>query len=155
MDDPTSARRSTVPSPATGTRLLLGLLLVVGLLGLVTSARAGSTRSAPARLQLTAATTGTTGTSGTTSTSGTGTGTSGTTGTGTDIGYWMATAEGGVLPFGGAPPEGSVPSELGPNVKLAAPVVGMAKDDSGDGYWLVAQDGGVFTFGNAPYLGNT
>ncbi len=156
MDDPTSARRSTVPSPATGTRLLLGLLLVVGLLGLVTSARAGSTRSAPARLQLTAATTGT-GTTGTgTGTTGTGTGTTGTgTGTETNVGYWMATAEGGVLPFGGAPPEGSVPSELGPNVKLAAPVVGMAKDDSGDGYWLVAQDGGVFTFGNAPYLGNT
>jgi hypothetical protein len=67
----------------------------------------------------------------------------------------MATTNGGVLPFGGAPPEGSVPAELGPNTQLAAPVVGMAKDQSGLGYWLVARDGGVFTFGNAPYLGNT
>ncbi|ACU54658.1 SpoIID/LytB domain protein [Acidimicrobium ferrooxidans DSM 10331] len=44
---------------------------------------------------------------------------------------------------------------LGGSHPLAAPVVGITRDPSGQGYWLVAADGGVFGFGDAPFFGNT
>ena len=64
-------------------------------------------------------------------------------------GYWLATADGRVHPFG-LPLLGSMVGE-----PLNAPVVGIAGTPSGAGYWLVASDGGVFNFGDAPFLGST
>jgi N-acetylmuramoyl-L-alanine amidase len=40
------------------------------------------------------------------------------------------------------------------NMRLNAPIVGMASTPKGKGYWLVANDGGVFTFGNAKFYGS-
>ncbi len=64
-------------------------------------------------------------------------------------GYWLVGADGGVYALGGAPFEGS----LG-NLRLNAPVVGIAATPDGLGYWLVGADGGVFTFGDAAFLGS-
>jgi hypothetical protein len=36
--------------------------------------------------------------------------------------------------------------------KLAAPIMGMALDESTGGYWLVGADGGIFS-SNAPFYG--
>jgi hypothetical protein len=66
----------------------------------------------------------------------------------------MATANGGVYPFGGATSYGSIPSTFGPDQSLNAPIVGIATTPNGQGYWLVAADGGVFPFGNAPGYGS-
>jgi poly-gamma-glutamate capsule biosynthesis protein CapA/YwtB (metallophosphatase superfamily) len=41
------------------------------------------------------------------------------------------------------------------DVRLNQPIVGMAATTSGRGYWLVARDGGIFTFGDASFLGST
>ena len=64
-------------------------------------------------------------------------------------GYWLVGADGGVYALGGAPFEGS----LG-NLRLNAPVVGIAATPDGLGYWLVASDGGVFSFGDAKFYGS-
>ncbi len=64
-------------------------------------------------------------------------------------GYWVATQNGQVDSFGGAPPLGEL------SVLPAAPIVSMAATPDGDGYWLVGADGGVFAFGDAKYLGST
>ena len=64
-------------------------------------------------------------------------------------GYWLVGADGGVYALGGAPFEGS----LG-NLRLNAPVVGIAATPDGLGYWLVGADGGVFTFGDAHFYGS-
>ena len=40
------------------------------------------------------------------------------------------------------------------DLRLDAPIVGMAATPDGGGYWLVAADGGVFTFGDAPFDGS-
>jgi hypothetical protein len=64
-------------------------------------------------------------------------------------GYWLVAGDGGVFSFGTAHFYGSTG-----NLKLAAPVVGMASTPDGKGYWLVASDGGIFAFGDAPYLGS-
>lgn len=64
-------------------------------------------------------------------------------------GYWIAASDGGVFTFGDAGFFGS----LG-NVKLAAPIVGMAARPQGDGYWMCGSDGGVFSFGQAPFHGS-
>jgi hypothetical protein len=40
------------------------------------------------------------------------------------------------------------------NLRLNAPVVGMAATPDGSGYWLVAADGGIFTYGDAGFFGS-
>ena len=69
-------------------------------------------------------------------------------------GYWLATADGGTLPF----PSGSNTPGI---ANLNAPVVGIAAGLNGfraygwwTGYWLVAADGGVFSEGNAGFYGS-
>ena len=69
---------------------------------------------------------------------------------GSDSGYWVVAANGGVYPFGDAPSYGSMAGQ-----SLAAPVIGMAPTGDGNGYWLVAGDGGVFSFGDARFYGST
>jgi hypothetical protein len=64
-------------------------------------------------------------------------------------GYWLATADGGVVAFGDATSHGSAAGQ-----GLSGPIVGMAPTPSGEGYWLVAADGGVFAFGDAPFEGS-
>jgi hypothetical protein len=69
-------------------------------------------------------------------------------GTPSGNGYWVCGSDGGVFTYGDAQFFGS----LG-DIKLAAPIIGMAATPSGKGYWLLGQDGGVFTFGDAPFHG--
>jgi GxGYxYP putative glycoside hydrolase C-terminal domain/GxGYxY sequence motif in domain of unknown function N-terminal len=64
-------------------------------------------------------------------------------------GYWMDATDGGIFSFGGAPFYGSTG-----NLRLNAPMVGMAPTPHNGGYWLVAADGGVFSFGNARFHGS-
>ena len=56
-------------------------------------------------------------------------------------------ADGGVFTYGDAHFYGSAGA-----VKLAAPVVGMARSADGLGYWLVGADGGVFSLRRRPLL---
>jgi lipoprotein-anchoring transpeptidase ErfK/SrfK len=65
-------------------------------------------------------------------------------------GYWVATSDGAVHSYAGAPFHGSASG-----IRLAAPIVGIAARPSGTGYWLVAADGGVFAFGDAGFHGST
>jgi hypothetical protein len=65
-------------------------------------------------------------------------------------GYWMASNNGGIFPFGDAAGLGSAGA-----VRLSAPIVGMDATPDGQGYWLVASDGGIFPFGNAVGYGGT
>jgi hypothetical protein len=64
-------------------------------------------------------------------------------------GYWLASSNGAVFPFGTAPSLGS-PS----GTRLNAPIAGIASTPNGGGYWEVGRDGGVFAFGNAPFHGS-
>ena len=57
--------------------------------------------------------------------------------------------DGGIFTFGDAGFYGSTG-----NLRLDAPIVGMAATPGGGGYWLVAADGGIFTFGDAPFDGS-
>jgi hypothetical protein len=66
------------------------------------------------------------------------------------IGYWIATANGNVLNYGGAPFHGAANGHA-----LTKPIVGMAAAPDGSGYWLVASDGGIFSFGGAAFHGST
>ncbi len=63
--------------------------------------------------------------------------------------YWMDSANGAVLAFGGA---GSFGSASG--LRLNKPIVGMAPTPDGQGYWLDASDGGVFAYGDAGFHGS-
>jgi polyvinyl alcohol dehydrogenase (cytochrome) len=63
-------------------------------------------------------------------------------------GYWVASSDGNVFPFGGAPSCGSLAG-----TPLAQPIVGMAGRRT-HGYWLVARDGGMFSFGDARFHGS-
>jgi hypothetical protein len=65
-------------------------------------------------------------------------------------GYWIATANGTVLPYNGAPVRGSLTGTV-----LRKPIVGMAATPDGKGYWLVGTDGGIFSFGSALFHGST
>jgi len=67
----------------------------------------------------------------------------------TGIGYWVASADGGVFAVGSAAFHGSLGA-----LHLNQPIVGMAATPNGGGYWLVASDGGVFAFGNAAFHGS-
>ena len=58
-------------------------------------------------------------------------------------------ADGGVFSFGDAAFRGSMG-----DVRLNAPMVGIAATPDGRGYWLVAADGGVFSFGDAAFHGS-
>ncbi|MDQ1481111.1 MAG: hypothetical protein QOI44_1972 [Actinomycetota bacterium] len=64
-------------------------------------------------------------------------------------GYWVASSDGNVIPFGGAPSCGTLVQ-----TQLKQPIVGMAGLPT-PGYWLVARDGGVFSFGAARFHGST
>jgi hypothetical protein len=64
-------------------------------------------------------------------------------------GVWIVASDGGVFTDGNARFHGS----LG-NVRLNAPVVGIAATPDGGGYWLAASDGGVFAFGDARFHGS-
>jgi hypothetical protein len=63
-------------------------------------------------------------------------------------GYWLASSDGRVFPFGDAAFYGS-PASLG----LDKPIVGMAATPD-SGYWLVAYDGGIFAYGDAGFFGS-
>lgn len=67
-----------------------------------------------------------------------------------DHGLWLAAADGGVFARNGAGFYGSAG-----NLRLQAPVVGIASLPEGEGYWLVASDGGIFAFGAAGFYGST
>ena len=65
---------------------------------------------------------------------------------GPTTGYWTATADGRVLPFGSVQPLGSIGGKM-----LAGAIVGMATTPTGAGYWLLGSDGGIFSFGDAKF----
>jgi hypothetical protein len=69
---------------------------------------------------------------------------------GTVPAYWLASSNGGVFAFGGAPFFGSAG-----NIALVKPIVGMAATPDDGGYWLVAADGGIFSYGDAGFYGST
>jgi hypothetical protein len=66
------------------------------------------------------------------------------------FGYWVASREGSVLPFGDMPDRGDTRRSGVP-----ARIVGIAGHPRGRGYWLFGADGGVFTFGEAQFFGST
>ena len=70
--------------------------------------------------------------------------------TGPTTGYWTATADGRVIPFGSAESLGSMTGTT-----LSGSIVGMSPTASGGGYWLLGSDGGVFSFGDAKFYGST
>ncbi|MGH9164681.1 MAG: peptidoglycan recognition protein family protein, partial [Acidimicrobiales bacterium] len=65
-------------------------------------------------------------------------------------GYWVATRDGQVQPYGEAPALGDVRQ-----LALNSPVRSMAPTPSGRGYWLLTGDGGIFSFGDAAFYGST
>ncbi len=66
-------------------------------------------------------------------------------------GYLIATAQGAVIAYGGAPFFGS-PALSG--VVPVEPVVGISYTPDGTGYWVAAADGGVFTFNASETVGS-
>jgi hypothetical protein len=66
-------------------------------------------------------------------------------------GYWLATAQGAVFPFGGASTVFGPASTI---FGLHGPIVGIVATPRRDGYWMVASDGGVFAFGRAAFYGS-
>ena len=70
-------------------------------------------------------------------------------GTGTE-GYYEATSQGVVFPFGDAVLYGSTGG-----MHLNNPIVASATTPDGRGYWLAASDGGIFAFGDAQFYGST
>ncbi len=67
---------------------------------------------------------------------------------GSDPGYRMVAADGGVFSFC-QPFLGSMGGQ-----HLNAPIVGTAETPGGGGYWEVGSDGGIFSFGNAAFHGS-
>ena len=68
----------------------------------------------------------------------------------TGPGYLIATAEGAIVAYGGAPFFGS-PSLNG--VTPNEPLVSVTYEPGGTGYWAVGADGGVFTFNSSVTTG--
>ncbi|HWS45396.1 MAG TPA: PQQ-binding-like beta-propeller repeat protein, partial [Acidimicrobiia bacterium] len=64
------------------------------------------------------------------------------------IGYWVASSDGNIYPFGGAPPCGSLVG-----TPLGSPIIAMA-GKSTPGYWLAARDGSMYAFGTAHFYGS-
>ncbi len=62
-------------------------------------------------------------------------------------GYWVASRDGGVFGFCGAPYAGSGVGS--PH----APIVAMAPAPGGAGYWLASSSGGVYAYGKAEFYG--
>jgi len=62
--------------------------------------------------------------------------------------YWVVTAQGQVIGFGGAPSHGDLSGVAHP------PVIAIAASHDGGGYWLVTGDGEVHAFGDAGHLGD-
>jgi hypothetical protein len=69
---------------------------------------------------------------------------------GSDTGYWIVAADGGVFTFGGAPFFGSMGGKV-----LSAPIVAGSAMSDGNGYRLVGADGAVYDFGSAQFEGGT
>jgi hypothetical protein len=63
-------------------------------------------------------------------------------------GYWLATSDGAVLPFGKARSFGSLAGKSFPGL-----VVAIAGTPDGGGYWLTSTAGTVYTFGDAKSYG--
>jgi hypothetical protein len=68
---------------------------------------------------------------------------------GTDSGYLLSAADGGLFAFGNAIFRGSAAS-----LNLKEKIVGMDATPDFGGYWQVANDGGVFAFGDAQFHGS-
>jgi hypothetical protein len=66
----------------------------------------------------------------------------------TSKGYWLASADGSVLGYGGALSLG------GASATSADPVVGIAATPTGNGYFVVTRNGTVTTRGDAVYAGD-
>jgi hypothetical protein len=64
--------------------------------------------------------------------------------------FWLATTNGSVLRFGGAPDYGS----LARHRVQVQNIFGLAGAPDGRGYWMVGRDGGVFAFGSAHFYGS-
>jgi subtilisin family serine protease len=64
-------------------------------------------------------------------------------------GYWLASSDGRVRPFGNARFYGDLGGRW-----LSAPIVASARTPNGRGYWLAGADGSVYTFGNAKFYGS-
>jgi len=64
-------------------------------------------------------------------------------------GYDLVASDGGIFTYGANPFCGSTG-----NVRLNAPIVGMAMAPNTGGYWEVASDGGIFTYGSAGFYGS-
>ena len=69
----------------------------------------------------------------------------------TGPGYLIATAEGAIVSYGGAPFFGS-PTLSG--VTPASPLVSVTYEPGGTGYWAVGADGGVFTYNSSVTMGS-
>ncbi|HEX4979736.1 MAG TPA: VCBS repeat-containing protein [Acidimicrobiales bacterium] len=66
-------------------------------------------------------------------------------------GYYLVAADGGIFTFG---PQATFFGSAG-NIRLNAPIVGMATKADRSGYWFVATDGGIFSYGNVGFFGST
>jgi hypothetical protein len=64
-------------------------------------------------------------------------------------GYWVASTDGRVVPYGIAKDYGSMAGK-----QLNAPIISMARTPSGKGYWLLGKDGGIFAYGDAGFYGS-
>ena len=69
---------------------------------------------------------------------------------GSTVGYWVTGRAGAVYGFGQAPNFGEAT-----NLRLTAPVIGMAGRPTHAGYWLLGGDGGIFSYGDAQFWGST
>ena len=69
---------------------------------------------------------------------------------GSDTGYWIVAADGGVFTYGGAQFYGSMGGK-----PITAPIVAADATSDGKGYRLVGADGAVYDFGAAVYEGGT
>jgi len=64
-------------------------------------------------------------------------------------GFWLVSANGGVMTCGDAQNDGGASA-----LPLNRPIVGGAVSALGGGYWLVGYDGGIFSYGAARFYGS-